>query len=155
MYFPKSNNIFAGLKIEEDLMFYGQADGKQHEVKVKPAQEFSFDEMRPGQAEQMPHLLNFCNQVVKLALEKKEFCQIGKLPKFFLRSEKRDIRDHGLEMWPGYEVATKSQVHGIFLNIDTATKFVQKTTILEQIQDMMHQRYRNSEIEDHFNPAKN
>ena len=61
-----------------------------------------------GQEANMPLLLNFCNQVVKLALEKKEFCQVGKLPKFFLRSEKRDIREHGLEMWPGYEVATKS-----------------------------------------------
>lgn len=59
-------------------------------------------------------------------------------------------------MWPGFEVATKNLVHGIFLNVDCATKFVQNRTILQMISQMFKEERRSQrEIEDYFNPAKN
>ena len=64
-----------------------------YELKINKIAEFSFDE--PFSKEQKPYkesLLTFCNLIVKLALEKNEFYQIGKLPKFFLRSEMQEIR---------------------------------------------------------------
>ena len=82
------------------------------------------DIITEAQKASMTGLLQYCNLIVKLALEKKEFYQIGKLPKFFLPSEKKEIKSQNLQMWPGFEVATKSVVHGIFLNVDCATKFI-------------------------------
>jgi hypothetical protein len=59
----------------------------------------------------------------------------------------KDIPEYHLQMWPGYELNTKSLTHGIFLNIDTATKFVNKTTMLEHVEHLRHdKRYTNSEI---------
>lgn len=59
-------------------------------------------------------------------------------------------------MWPGFEVTPKNLVHGIFLNIDCATKFVQNRTMLQMISQMFkEERKSQREIEDHFNPAKN
>ena len=59
-------------------------------------------------------------------------------------------------MWPGFEVATKSLTHGIYLNVDCATKFVQNETILQRIDTMLQRdRMSKGEIEDYFNPANN
>lgn len=56
-------------------------------------------------------------------------------------------------MWPGYEISTKSLVHGIFLNVDTATKFVNKETILETIDYLMgERRYSKADIIDMYKP---
>lgn len=58
-------------------------------------------------------------------------------------------------MWPGFEVATKNVVSGIFLNVDCATKFVQTRTILQMIDEMYHdQRMNKKDIEDYFDPSK-
>ena len=40
-------------------------------------------------------------------------------------------------MWPGYETSTKWFNDGIFLNVDTATKFINTRTILEDIDQYM------------------
>lgn len=50
-----------------------------------------------------------------------------------MESEKRNIQNLDLESWPGYEAQTKWYTDGIFLNIDTATKFINKKTILDEI----------------------
>jgi hypothetical protein len=36
-------------------------------------------------------------------------------------------------MWPGYLTTSRLLADGIFLNIDTCTKFINKVTVLEQI----------------------
>jgi hypothetical protein len=55
------------------------------------------------------------------------------MPKFFLENQKKVIPEYNLEMWPGYLTTTRLLADGIFMNIDTCAKFIQKTTILEQI----------------------
>ncbi len=39
-------------------------------------------------------------------------------------------------MWPGYLTTSRLLADGIFLNIDTCTKFINKVTVLEQIYQM-------------------
>lgn len=39
-------------------------------------------------------------------------------------------------MWPGYLTTTRLLRDGIFLNIDTVSKFIQQTTILDFINDL-------------------
>lgn len=78
-----------------------------------------------------PLMLEFLNVVVKSVLREAQFKQIGKLPKFFLPSERVQIPQHSLEMWPGYLTTSRLLADGIFLNMDTCTKFINKVTCLD------------------------
>jgi len=81
----------------------------------------------------MPFIFQFLNNIVKSALQVQGFKQIGRMPKFFLEVDKKRIDRHNLEMWPGYVTMTRLVNDGIFLNIDTCAKFLNKTTILTTI----------------------
>jgi hypothetical protein len=84
----------------------------------------------------MPQILNFLNILVKNALSAHDYKQIGRLPKYFMAKDKRDIEGYELEMWPGYLTTTRLVNDGIFLNVDTVSKFIQKTTILQEIRSL-------------------
>ncbi len=51
-------------------------------------------------------------------------------------------------MWPGYECSIKCFNDGIFLNVDTSTKFVNKESILEKINRLKMQRYSIAQIKE-------
>jgi hypothetical protein len=56
-------------------------------------------------------------------------------------------------VWPGYEVLSKSLSHGIFLNVDTITKFVNCETMFDYIDYLKQEkRYTKGEIVDLFTP---
>lgn len=95
------------------------------------SKEFNLDEL--GEDRDPAHLqvLNFLNIVVKKAFQEEKYSQIGRLPKFFLASEKRLIPNQDLQSWPGYEACTKWYNDGIFLNVDTATKFINSRTVYD------------------------
>lgn len=97
-------------------------------------------------------ILNFLNILVKSGLQCKKFCQIGRLPKFFLPEEKRPVPNESLDMWPGYETCTKWYNDGIFLNVDTATKFINQRNILQDINDYLREGYKPKEIRPFYKP---
>ena len=70
-------------------------------------------------------MLNFLNILVKNALSSQDYKQIGRLPKYFVEKDKKNIDKYQLEMWPGYLTTTRLLRDGIFLNIDTVSKFIQ------------------------------
>lgn len=80
-------------------------------------------------------LLDFLNIIIRAGLKAKSFSQIGRFPKFFLVTEKKAVEGEALDMWPGYETTTKWLNDGIFLNVDTATKFINQKTILDNIRN--------------------
>ena len=49
-------------------------------------------------------------------------------------------------MWPGYLVAVKSLNDGVFLNIDTATKFLGMETVYDKIKVLQRERFSWEEI---------
>jgi hypothetical protein len=53
---------------------------------------------------------------------------------------------HNLQSWLGYDVSTKWFYSGIYLNIDTATKFLNSKTVYENIKEKLKQRFERSEI---------
>jgi len=56
-------------------------------------------------------------------------------------------------MWPGYETATSWFNDGIFLNVDTATKFITRSTILEDIDYYMKEEgYSKSDVRALYKP---
>ena len=68
------------------------------------------------------------------------------LPKFFLAQDNIDIDRFNLKAWPGYEVAAKCSIQGIFFNVDSCTKFMQKDTILTQFKNEMEYGMRESDF---------
>lgn len=140
------------LPYREPVIINGQANGQTHEIIVEADTKFSLDEVTKGQNGKMTLLLAFISILVKRALEKEDFTQIGRLPKYFLPSEKSSIPEYLLEVWPGYETQTKLYSDGIFLNVDTATKFINKVTVLDEINALLDKRYTKKEIEDMYHP---
>jgi hypothetical protein len=69
-------------------------------------------------------VLQFLNVLIKQVLRAQDFKQIGKLPKFFQQNERVQIPQYNLEMWPGYLTQSRLLADGIFLNVDTAAKFI-------------------------------
>ena len=68
-------------------------------------------------------------------MKHKDYQQVGRFPKFFLAKDQRpvtNIDNPKLKYWPGYELTSKATRSGIFLNIDSCTKFIMQDTILEQ-----------------------
>ena len=59
--------------------------------------------------------------------------QVGRLPRFFLTTERKEIPEFNLSMWPGYTASVKCLNDGVFLNMDTATKFINMIPVLERI----------------------
>ncbi len=55
-------------------------------------------------------------------------------------------------MWPGYSPSVKLLTDGIFLNVDTATKFIQGQTVLDDIKGMERERWSKKEIIDYLIP---
>ena len=49
-------------------------------------------------------------------------------------------------MWPGYLVAVKSLNDGVFLNIDTATKFLGMDTVFDKIRALQKDKFSREEI---------
>ena len=49
-------------------------------------------------------------------------------------------------MWPGYIMDVKQVTDGIFVNIDTATKFLSSFTVLDEVEFRRSQWKSNSEI---------
>ena len=81
--------------------------------------------------------MQFFNMLVKSTLETEKFKQIGRLPKFFLETEKKEIPKHGINVWPGYLTTTRLCHDGFYLNIDTCTTFVTMGSIQEEIKTLI------------------
>jgi hypothetical protein len=56
-------------------------------------------------------------------------------------------------MWPGYMTTTRLLSDGIFMNIDTCAKFIQKTTILEQIDLWLSRGKNKAQIQEIFDSS--
>jgi hypothetical protein len=55
-------------------------------------------------------------------------------------------------MMPGYETVPKFVCSGLYLNCDTATKFVSSRTILNDISDKLNEGWKKNEIEEFYTP---
>ena len=148
------NNLFSLTYVEDNFEFLAEAEGGQHYLKFKYLKEFNLNEMG-ARSQDLLCVLKFLDSLVKSGLECKEFKQIGRYPKFFLPSEKMKVpKEELLEMWPGYTTQTKWCTDGIFLNIDTATKFVNSSTILEDIDYYMKEEgWTRDQVKAYYKPA--
>ena len=98
-------------------------------------------------------VLQFLNVLIKSVLRAQDFKQIGKLPKYFQQNERVDIPAHNLEMWPGYLTQSRLLADGIFLNVDTAARFIQKSSILDWINARMKDGWDKKRIAAEFDSS--
>ena len=102
-------------------------------VKIDFFYSFSLDEQTNGMRSKannyLVNIMDFMTKIVKNTLSEQDYKQIGRLPKFFCPRDKKDIPHYNLEMWAGYSCAVKCLNDGFFLNIDTSSKFLQKSTV--------------------------
>lgn len=95
---------------------------------------------------------SFMQGIVRKSLSENDYKQIGRLPKFFNTSEKKDIDKFNLVVWPGYTCQVKPLNDGLFFNADTCTKFLQRRTILQLITELKQLKLSNSDISKKLTP---
>ncbi len=69
-----------------------------------------------------------------------------------MAEEKEKVPNEELDMWPGYETCTKWYNDGIFLNVDTATKFINRRTVLEDLNSYRKENWSREEMRNLFKP---
>lgn len=122
-----------------DVMdFTGVFESAQVAIRISPYQAFSLnDQLAALQGKDTAQILDFVNKVVKKSLYDQDYKQIGRLPKFFNHNEKKELNHFRLIVWPGYTCQVKFLNDGIFLNIDTSTKFLQQQTVLDRLEQLL------------------
>jgi len=70
-----------------------------------------------------------------------------------LAEDKIPIPQFNLYAWPGYELTTKLSTQGIFLNIESCTKFVNQVSVLQNYEADYKDGYNDNEIFEKFNSS--
>lgn len=71
------------------------------------------------------NVLQIIKKIVKNSLLEKDYKQVGRLSKFYKTNENIKIDYYNLILWQGYSCNVKLVNDGLFLNVDTANKFIQ------------------------------
>jgi hypothetical protein len=91
-------------------------------------------------------IIDFMLKIVKKSLHARNYNQIGRLPRFFNARDQKFAQEFNLIVWPGYFCDVKLLTAGIFLQIDAASKFLKKETILDIMNKMKRDHFSNEEI---------
>lgn len=71
--------------------------------------------------EDHPFALNFINSIIKQQMRNSHLCQIGRNPRFFMRSEAK-VFDNAVQTWPGFFTSSWIFQRGLYLIIDNISK---------------------------------
>jgi hypothetical protein len=123
------------------------------EVKVEYKLEIDLDELSPEARNEMPKVLLIFNNIIKQALKQMDYNQIGRFPKFFNAKDKISINHLNVTAWPGYEVCTKLSTQGVFLNVESCTKFVNQESILDMYKSQLREGYTDKDIFEKYNSS--
>jgi PAZ domain len=114
-------------------VFLAASHGKEGQIKFTKYDSFSLSEESSQLMTKTtsPAILDFLGKVIKRSLFDSNYTQLGRLPKFFKPEHQTKIEEYQVKMWPGYSCEVKLLNHGLFLNVDTATKFIQLQTVYD------------------------
>ena len=130
-------------------------DGTALELTITHTQSFSLDDQSSIQDVNKSSILNFILLVVKKTLIDLDYKQVGRLPRFFNTKERKSItvgKDLEIDMWPGYNTDVKHLNDGVFLNVDTATKFISQINIFDEIKQFQKDGYTPADLIDWYVP---
>jgi hypothetical protein len=143
------------VRFREEKSYIANVRGQQSQVRVSYVRHIELNNIT---AEDKPYMQNVCevfNNIMKEALDQLDYKQIGKFPKFFNAKDKRDVdpADLNLVAWPGYQVEVKLTTQGIFLNVESCTKFVNKISVLHNFIDSMRNGYSERDFFEQYNSS--
>jgi hypothetical protein len=122
-----SRSLFSPTLNRESQVIQTTVDGRSCEIAFHYKESFSLNEQQSDlQKHDLPAIMDFITKVVKHSLSEQQYKQIGRLPKYYKADEQKPIDHFGLYVWPGYTCQVKCLNDGVFLNIDTNTKFLQQ-----------------------------
>ena len=121
--------------VEGENEFTGVIGSETTALKIVYKMTIDLDELTSEARLELPKVLLIFNNIVKKALNQNEYKQIGRFPKFFRADDKININQHQLQAWPGYELSCKLTMQGVYLNIESCTKFVNQRSILDIFND--------------------
>ena len=61
--------------------------GRKFTILIQRVSEFALDDLNSMRMEEHPFALNFINSIIKTQMRNSNLCQIGRNPRFFMRSE--------------------------------------------------------------------
>lgn len=131
--------LYTTQKLEDEMfpMTANTADGN-HDLQFSYKLHVNLDQKQSDETRAyMNGVLSYFNSVMKQALRQQDFMQIGRFPKFYLRTDVVQVSGEKLSAWPGYEVVTQNAVQGLFLNVDCCTRFVNETSIMDIVREKM------------------
>ena len=102
-YVCVGDNIFSTTSVEEQVNFETKTHffGRKFTILIQRVSEFALDELNQMKMEDHPFALNFINSIIKTQMRNSNLCQIGRNPRFFMRSEAKTF-DNAVQTWPGF-----------------------------------------------------
>jgi hypothetical protein len=126
-YMHYSQSLFSPTLIRESQVIQTTVDGSSCDIAINYKESFSLNEQqRDLLKHDLPAIMDFITKLVKHSLSEQQYRQIGRGSKYYKADEQKPIDNFGLYVWPGYTCQVKCLNDGIFLNIDTNTKFLQQ-----------------------------
>ncbi|CDW85355.1 piwi-like protein 1 [Stylonychia lemnae] len=146
------NDLFSIFEVREEQIINSQFKGSQFEVIINYETSFSLSSQDKEHQKYKGKILNFIQVAIKKTLYEFQFKQVGRLPRFYLHTDLQDVANYNLRVWSGYSMAVQSFNDGIFVNIDCATKFVEKSSVLDLIRRLQKDKYSQADIKQELVP---
>lgn len=110
--------------------------GRKFTILIERVSEFQLDDLNQMRMEEHPFALNFINSIIKTQMRNSNLCQIGRNPRFFMRSEAK-VFDGAVQTWPGFFTSSWIFQRGLYLIIDNISKNLSVDNCLLLINDQM------------------
>eukprot|EP00347_Sterkiella_histriomuscorum_P007318 403349409 len=158
-HFYFGNKIFALHQVLDEVNMVSQLEEQKFELTIKYADSFSMNQQTPDNIRNNMQVQCFVQNVIKKILFDEKYTQIlgktGRKSSFFLKTDMIPIQKYELEMWQGNIYSVKALQDGIFINVGTATKFINSPTILDVIKNLQKDNCTNQMIHDELIPNFN
>ena len=148
-YVCVGDNIFSTTAVDEQIDFETKTFffGRKFTILIQRVSEFALDDLNSMRMEEHPFALNFINSIIKTQMRNSNLCQIGRNPRFFMRSEAK-VFDNAVQTWPGFFTSSWIFQRGLYLIIDNISKNLSVDNCLhlinEQIDRFRQKRFRYS-----------
>ena len=141
-YVCVGDNIFSTTPVEEKIDFETKTPffGRKFTILIQRVSEFALDELNQMKMEDHPFALNFINSIIKTQMRNSNLCQIGRNPRFFMRSEAKTF-DNAVQTWPGFFTSSWIFQRGLYLIIDNISKNLSVDNCLQLIDEQIERFY--------------
>lgn len=145
-YVCVGDNIFSTTAVEERIDFETKNFffGRKFTILIQRVSEFALDDLNSMRMEEHPFALNFINSIIKTQMRNSNLCQIGRNPRFFMRSEAK-VFDNAVQTWPGFFTSSWIFQRGLYLIIDNISKNLSVDNCLQLINEQMD-RFRQKKM---------